>query len=181
MHPSSLSPAPQSPAPRSPVPAARPRRPLRAAYTAVLSVLTLVAACLGALAFSTPATAPTTQVTSFGSNPGNLTMYAYAPANLPMRRPGGRGHARLHADRERLLRQLRLAEVRRPVGLRARPAADRLVQQLAELLQLVRLVQGHPRQGRGGLRGVDGEQGGLAVRGRQPHGCTSPGSRRAAA
>lgn len=88
MHPSSLSPAPRSPASPSPVAAAGPRRPLRAAYTAVLSVLTLVAACLGALAVSTPATAAgLTQVTSFGSNPGNLTMYAYAPANLPAGAP----------------------------------------------------------------------------------------------
>ncbi len=56
----------------------------RAAATALLSVLALLAACLGAFAAAAPASAAgLTQVTSFGSNPGNLAMYEYAPANLP--------------------------------------------------------------------------------------------------
>ncbi|CAG6394385.1 hypothetical protein SCOCK_260079 [Actinacidiphila cocklensis] len=72
------------------------------------------------------------------------------------RRPRGGRPARLHPVGERLLRPLRLAEVRRPVGLRPGPAADRHVQQLAVLLQLVRPGQGRPRQGRGGLGRLDG-------------------------
>ena len=58
-------------------------------------------------------------VTGFGSNPGNLAMYAYRPTGCPPA-PRGRAPARLHAERDRLLRQLRLAHVRRPVGLRPR-------------------------------------------------------------
>lgn len=62
--------------------------PRRAAVAAVLSVLSLVAACLGVLTAATPAAAAgLTQVTSFGSNPGNLAMYEYAPANLPAGAP----------------------------------------------------------------------------------------------
>jgi poly(hydroxyalkanoate) depolymerase family esterase len=54
----------------------------RAATSAVLGVLALLAGLLGA--FAAPAgAAGLTQVTSFGSNPGNLAMYEYAPANLP--------------------------------------------------------------------------------------------------
>jgi poly(hydroxyalkanoate) depolymerase family esterase len=54
----------------------------------VLSVLTLLAATLGAFAAAPPAgAAGLTQVTSFGSNPGNLAMYEYAPANLPSGAP----------------------------------------------------------------------------------------------
>jgi poly(hydroxyalkanoate) depolymerase family esterase len=62
--------------------------PRRAATTAVLGVLALLAACLSALAGAVPAgAAGLTQVTSFGSNPGNLAMYEYAPANLPAGAP----------------------------------------------------------------------------------------------
>jgi poly(hydroxyalkanoate) depolymerase family esterase len=62
--------------------------PRRAATTAVLGVLALLAACLSALAGAIPAgAAGLTQVTSFGSNPGNLAMYEYAPANLPAGAP----------------------------------------------------------------------------------------------
>lgn len=58
----------------------------RAATTAVLSVLALLAGFLGA--FATPASAAgLTQVTSFGSNPGNLAMYEYAPTGLAAGRP----------------------------------------------------------------------------------------------
>ncbi|CAG7655927.1 hypothetical protein SBRY_70290 [Actinacidiphila bryophytorum] len=80
------------------------------------------------------------------------------------RRPRGGRAARLHAVGERLLRPLRLAEVRRPVGLRPGAAADQRVEQLAVLLQLVRPGQGHPRQGRGGLGRLDGVARGHAVR-----------------
>ncbi|HEY5835235.1 alpha/beta hydrolase family esterase [Streptomyces sp.] len=58
----------------------------RAATTAVLGVLTLLAGLLGV--FATPASAAgLTQVTSFGANPGNLAMYEYAPAGLPANAP----------------------------------------------------------------------------------------------
>lgn len=68
-----------------PPPAVRLRR---AAATAVLGVLTLLAACLAAFTTAAPAgAAGLTQVTSFGSNPGNLAMYEYAPANLPAGAP----------------------------------------------------------------------------------------------
>jgi poly(hydroxyalkanoate) depolymerase family esterase len=60
----------------------------RAATAAVLGVLALLAACLGAVASAVPAAAAgLTQVSSFGSNPGNLAMYEYAPANLPAGAP----------------------------------------------------------------------------------------------
>ncbi len=55
----------------------------RLASTAVVAV---VAAGLLPLATSSPAAAATgtyQQVTGFGSNPGNLAMYEYTPANLP--------------------------------------------------------------------------------------------------
>jgi poly(hydroxyalkanoate) depolymerase family esterase len=54
----------------------------------VTGVLALVAACLGAVASAEPAAAAgLTQVTSFGSNPGGLAMYEYAPAGLPAGAP----------------------------------------------------------------------------------------------
>lgn len=69
----------------APSPTARLRR---AAATAVLGVLTLLAACLAAFTAAAPAgAAGLTQVTSFGSNPGNLAMYEYAPASLPAGAP----------------------------------------------------------------------------------------------
>jgi poly(hydroxyalkanoate) depolymerase family esterase len=91
-HPAPLS--PRDPAPLAAgrtgsvrPPAAR-RRPPRAARTALLAVLALLAACLGAVAAGAPAgAAGLTQVTSFGSNPGNLAMYEYAPASLPTGAP----------------------------------------------------------------------------------------------
>ncbi|MCL2731290.1 MAG: hypothetical protein FWE15_14850, partial [Actinomycetia bacterium] len=67
-------------------PARRPRR--HPALAALLSVLALLAAGLGVVASAAPASAAgLTQVTSFGSNPGNLAMYEYAPANLPAGAP----------------------------------------------------------------------------------------------
>jgi hypothetical protein len=52
------------------------------------------------------------QVASFGSNRGNLIMYAY-----PARRTAGRRVlARLHPERRRLLHQLRPAQVCRPAA-----------------------------------------------------------------
>ncbi|MFG1806788.1 PHB depolymerase family esterase [Streptomyces sp. NPDC049040] len=74
-----------SPLPR---PAPGPGTVRRRISTAVLGVLALVAACLGAVAGAAPATAAgLTQVTSFGSNPGSLAMYEYAPAGLPAGAP----------------------------------------------------------------------------------------------
>jgi poly(hydroxyalkanoate) depolymerase family esterase len=83
------TPDPGSPATATPVRSPAPRRSLpRAARTALLSVLALVAACLGAVAAGAPAgAAGLTQVTSFGSNPGNLAMYEYAPSGLPAGAP----------------------------------------------------------------------------------------------
>lgn len=64
-------------------------RACRRALGAVAGVLALIAAGLGVLAGAgTAAAAATlTQVTSFGSNPGNLAMYEYAPAGLPAGAP----------------------------------------------------------------------------------------------
>ena len=93
MPPSVRPPDPRTPDPLATDPLATDSRstvrPLRrAATTAVLSVLALLAACLGAFAAAAPASAAgLTQVTSFGSNPGNLAMYEYAPANLPAGAP----------------------------------------------------------------------------------------------
>lgn len=48
----------------------------------------LALALAGAVAIAAPAQAATlTQVTGFGSNPGNLAMYAYRPDNLPANSP----------------------------------------------------------------------------------------------
>lgn len=56
--------------------------------TAALAVLALLVACLNAVVSTGPAAAAgLTQVTSFGSNPGNLAMYEYAPAGLPAGAP----------------------------------------------------------------------------------------------
>ncbi|SIN11524.1 extracellular catalytic domain type 1 short-chain-length polyhydroxyalkanoate depolymerase [Micromonospora cremea] len=52
------------------------------------AVAGLVLAAAGAVALATPAQAASlTQVTGFGSNPGNLAMYAYRPDNLPANSP----------------------------------------------------------------------------------------------
>ncbi|MEV4657726.1 PHB depolymerase family esterase [Micromonospora sp. NPDC049301] len=52
------------------------------------AVAGLVLAVTGAVALATPAQAASlTQVTGFGSNPGNLAMYAYRPDNLPANAP----------------------------------------------------------------------------------------------
>ncbi|MGW3607984.1 extracellular catalytic domain type 1 short-chain-length polyhydroxyalkanoate depolymerase [Micromonospora sp. NPDC005161] len=52
------------------------------------AVAGLVLAVAGAVALATPAQAASlTQVTGFGSNPGNLAMYAYRPDNLPASSP----------------------------------------------------------------------------------------------
>ena len=66
-----------------------PRRVLaRVASAAVLGVL---AACLTALSPAAPAAEAASgtyqQITGFGSNPGNLAMYQYTPANLPTGAP----------------------------------------------------------------------------------------------
>ncbi|MFF7333638.1 PHB depolymerase family esterase [Streptomyces sp. NPDC008150] len=57
--------------------------------TALFAASGLLAAVAGTAALSQPATAATglTQVTGFGSNPGNLSMYAYVPAGLPADAP----------------------------------------------------------------------------------------------
>ncbi|SFE41096.1 esterase, PHB depolymerase family [Actinacidiphila alni] len=66
----------------------RARSARRAVASALLGVLALLAACLSAVAGAGPAAAAgLTQVTSFGSNPGNLAMYEYAPAGLPAGAP----------------------------------------------------------------------------------------------
>jgi poly(hydroxyalkanoate) depolymerase family esterase len=64
-------------------------RPIpRVATAVVLGVLALLAACLTSLTGAGQARAAVlAQVTSFGSNPGNLAMYEYAPANLPTGAP----------------------------------------------------------------------------------------------
>ncbi|MEU4334018.1 PHB depolymerase family esterase [Micromonospora lupini] len=52
------------------------------------AVAGVVLAAAGAIALATPAQAASlTQVTGFGSNPGNLAMYAYRPDNLPANSP----------------------------------------------------------------------------------------------
>jgi poly(hydroxyalkanoate) depolymerase family esterase len=52
------------------------------------AVAGLVLAAAGAVTLAAPAQAATlTQVTGFGSNPGNLAMYAYRPDNLPANAP----------------------------------------------------------------------------------------------
>ena len=83
-----LASSPPTP-PLTPSLSASSRRTLRRpALAALLSVLALLAAGLGVVATATPAAAAgLTQVTSFGSNPGNLAMYEYAPADLPSGAP----------------------------------------------------------------------------------------------
>ncbi|MEU8425383.1 PHB depolymerase family esterase [Micromonospora sp. NPDC048835] len=52
------------------------------------AVAGIALAAAGAVAIAAPAQAATlTQVTGFGSNPGNLAMYAYRPDNLPANSP----------------------------------------------------------------------------------------------
>ena len=52
------------------------------------AVAGLALAVAGAVAVAAPAQAATlTQVTGFGSNPGNLAMYAYRPDGLPANSP----------------------------------------------------------------------------------------------
>ncbi|MCX3061588.1 extracellular catalytic domain type 1 short-chain-length polyhydroxyalkanoate depolymerase [Streptomyces beihaiensis] len=63
-------------------PPGRLRRLLSAAAGAIA-----LAASLLTVAAQPAAAATLTQVTSFGSNPGNLAMYEYAPDNLPTGRP----------------------------------------------------------------------------------------------
>ena len=84
-----VTPIPTDASPPRAVAAAPARRPRRhPALAALLSVLALLAAGLGVVASAAPASAAgLTQVTSFGSNPGNLAMYEYAPANLPAGAP----------------------------------------------------------------------------------------------
>ncbi len=69
----------------------RTRRLLRRlAMTAALGLLAAGTGVAGTVAAAPPAAAASgtlTQVTSFGSNPGNLAMYEYAPANLPSGAP----------------------------------------------------------------------------------------------
>ena len=65
------------------------RRPAARASTAVGMVLAAIAALCLAVLPGTSAQAASTlnQVTNFGSNPGNLAMYSYLPANLPQGAP----------------------------------------------------------------------------------------------
>lgn len=64
------------------------RRTLR--HITMSVVFGVLAACLSTITSTTSAAAADgtfQQVTSFGSNPGNLAMYEYAPANLPAGAP----------------------------------------------------------------------------------------------
>ena len=105
-----------------------------------------------------------TRARRLGPEPGHrLRLEPGQPGDVQLRpakpRPGrapGSSPARLHPDRHRLLRPLRLAAIRRPVGLHRRVPADVQREQLPVLLQLVRLHEGHPRQRRGGVRRADG-------------------------
>ncbi|MFD1657559.1 PHB depolymerase family esterase [Streptomyces caeni] len=64
----------------------RPRSSLSRLLSAAAGALALAAGLLTA-AVQPASAASLTQVTSFGSNPGNLAMYEYAPAGLPAGRP----------------------------------------------------------------------------------------------
>jgi len=67
-----------------------PRTRHRRRYGFLALLLTAAAALVGALftaAHSAAAAATLTQVTSFGSNPGNLQMYSYVPTGLPAGAP----------------------------------------------------------------------------------------------
>ncbi|MFI0720866.1 PHB depolymerase family esterase [Streptomyces sp. NPDC021224] len=78
------------PLPPGPPPSSLVSPSRRPVATAVLAVLALLAAGLGVSVSWSAAPARAaglTQVSSFGSNPGNLTMYEYAPANLPSGAP----------------------------------------------------------------------------------------------
>ncbi len=87
----------------------------------------------------------------------------------PVGRSRGRAAARLRPERDRLLRQLRLAEVRRPVEVRADRARAAVGQQLQLLLQLVRDRRHQPGAGRGALHQADGRPRPVQLRhGRQP-------------
>ncbi|WEO93467.1 PHB depolymerase family esterase [Streptomyces sp. FXJ1.172] len=62
----------------------------RAAVTTALGALAAGLSLIGPLAPATPAAAASgtfQQVTDFGSNPGNLAMYEYAPTDLPSNAP----------------------------------------------------------------------------------------------
>ncbi|MEV7326834.1 PHB depolymerase family esterase [Micromonospora sp. NPDC093244] len=64
------------------------RRSSSTLHRLIGAVAGLVLAAAGAITLGTPAQAATlTQVTGFGSNPGNLAMYAYRPDNLPANSP----------------------------------------------------------------------------------------------
>ncbi|GLW07070.1 feruloyl esterase [Microtetraspora sp. NBRC 13810] len=64
-----------------------PARPSRAVLT-LLAVLLTLTGLAGTALTATPARAASlVQVTSFGSNPGNLAMYGYRPDGLPNGRP----------------------------------------------------------------------------------------------
>lgn len=64
-----------------------PARPPRAAL-ALTTLLLVLAGLVGTALITPPARAASlTQVGSFGSNPGNLAMYAYRPDGLPAGRP----------------------------------------------------------------------------------------------
>jgi poly(3-hydroxybutyrate) depolymerase len=54
---------------------------------AIATVAAVIAALFAATANSASAQATLTQVTSFGSNPGNLQMYSYVPTGLPSGAP----------------------------------------------------------------------------------------------
>src|SRR5690606_15593025 len=73
-----LSPSPRSRSASGRTPAVRAARTL--AVRAVGLVTGLLAVLAAVIAVAAPANAATlTQVTSFGSNPGNLSMYVYRP------------------------------------------------------------------------------------------------------
>jgi len=68
-------------------PRGRRRRGLGLLALAIGSVAAVIAALFAVTANSASAQATLTQVTSFGSNPGNLQMYSYVPAGLPSGAP----------------------------------------------------------------------------------------------
>lgn len=69
-------------------PAKSPEGPARGLRRLAASALGVLALTAGLLAAGPPATAASlTQVTGFGSNPGNLSMYAYVPDALPTGAP----------------------------------------------------------------------------------------------
>ena len=103
--------------------------PLRATLSAALAAVLISLASVVVL--TGPAQAATlTQVTGFGSNPGALQMYSYRPDGLPAGAPLVVALHGCTQSARRLPRPRRLAEVRRPVEVRAGLSATDHRQQL---------------------------------------------------